>query len=187
MTDAQVLAWIKTNLRPYILQALWNAKRKNPQLLYTSEWLAAQTYREVGFLIARYMQKGYTPEQIHPLMKGDYNQRPQDKEARYHGYHYMQIDIGSYPKFIESGDWKDPFKGYEKAIEVLEEKRIDLQRWFPDLKGDDLCRAVCAAYNCGQGGAKRAIVNKEDIDAHTYEKNYSKEVWRFRSIYKTLS
>jgi hypothetical protein len=145
------------------------------------------TMRETGFLIARYVKEKVKPEVIHTLMRGDYGQRPGEKEKSYHGYGYPQIDIGSYPAFIKSGDWKDPFKVFCKAIAVLEEKRLYLQPKFPNLQGDSLMRAITAAYNCGQGNVAKVLNEGKDIDARTYNKDYSAEVWRFRQIFNSIT
>src|SRR5205814_5154441 len=124
---------------------------------------------------------------IASLMKGDYGQRNGDSEKRYHGYSFWQIDIGSYPEFIRSGDWKDPFKSAVKAVSVLEEKRKYFDEKMPGLKDDKLNRAITAAYNCGQGNVFKALINFKDVDAYTFNHDYSKEVWRFRELYKAIT
>jgi len=182
MTEREIISWINTNLGPVIDQALAEATKGKLDLLYTRDWLTAIAMRETGFLIARYAKQAKTPAQIHPLMRGDYSQRPGEKEKTYHGYGYWQIDIASYPAFVESGDWKDPLKTCRKAIAVLEEKRIYLQQQFPVLTGEELNRAITAAYNCGQGNVAKAIRAKRDVDVYTHQKNYSAEVWRYREI-----
>lgn len=190
MTEKQTLLWIKLHLAGFINQALAEAKAKNPSLLYTEDWLAGMTYREVGELIARYVSQGKQPQQIHALMKGDYGQRPGEKTKSYHGYSYMQIDIASYPQFINSGKWQDPLECYRKAIEVLEEKRIYLfasNRFnVKDFPLDTAYRAITAAYNCGQGNVAKALREGKSVDIFTHQRNYSAEVWRFREIYKSL-
>jgi hypothetical protein len=186
MTERETLLWIKTNLGPSIDRALIHAREKFPDHPYTRDWLAGIIMRETGFLIARYVKAGTTPAIIHTLMRGDYGQRPGEKEKSYHGYGYPQIDIGSYPDFVRSGDWKDPFKTVCKAIAVLEEKRAYLEPKFPNLQGDSLHRAITAAYNCGQGNVAHVLQEGKDIDARTYNHDYSREVWRFRELYNTL-
>jgi hypothetical protein len=62
-----------------------------------------------------------------------------------------QIDIASFPAFVNSGDWKDPLKSWLKAIAVLESKRKYILSKCPDVKGEFLHRAVTAAYNCRGG------------------------------------
>ncbi len=186
MTERDILQWINVNLGPAIDKALVHAREKFPNHLYTKDWLAGITMRETGFLIARYIKEKVKPETIHTLMRGDYGQRSGEKEKTYHGYGYPQIDIGSYPDFVKSGDWKDPFKVFLKAITVLEEKRLYLAPKFPNLQGDSLHRAITAAYNCGQGNVAKVLAAGQDIDARTYSKDYSREVWRFRAIFNSL-
>jgi len=185
MTEKEIIYWISTFLGPDIDKALEQARMKNPGLLYTKEWLVAMAYRETGFLIGRYAAKNMTPFAIHPLMRGDYGQRKGETEKSYHGYGYWQIDIGSYPDFVRSGDWKDPYKTCVKAISVLEEKRLYLEKKFTWLQGEDLHRAITAAYNCGQGNVATALSKGRDVDIYTHQHNYSKEVWRFREIAQT--
>lgn len=187
MTERNILSWINNNLGSVMEQALAEAKRGNPDLLYTKDWLAAIAMRETGFLIARYAAQAKTPAQIHPLMRGDYSQRPGEKEKSYHGYGYWQIDIASYPAFVKSGDWKDPLKTCRKAIAVLEEKRLYLQQQFPSLAGEELARAVTAAYNSGQGNVAKAVRAGRDVDVYTHQKNYSAEVWRYREIAQAIA
>lgn len=177
MTEQGITKWIKTNLGPVINQALG-------QSIYTEDWLGAMAQREVGFLIARYAGKPL--QDVSDLMKGDYGQRSGESQNSYHGFSFWQIDIASYPDFIKSGDWKDPLKSCLKAIEVLEEKRKYLEQKLAGLKGDDLDRGNTAAYNCGPGNVTHALLNNFDVDHYTYNHNYSKEVWRFREIYKSL-
>ena len=186
MTERDILTWISTNIGDAIDKALVHAREKFPDHPYTKDWVAGIIMRETGFLIARYVKEGAKPEIIHTLMRGDYNQRPGEKEKSYHGYGYPQIDIGSYPDFVKSGDWKDPFKTCVKAISVLEEKRLYLVPRFPNLQGDSLSRAITAAYNCGQGNVAKVLTDGQDIDARTYNKDYSAEVWRFRQIFNSL-
>jgi hypothetical protein len=187
MTEREILNWIKLNLGPTIDKALKEAQVKNSNLLYTKDWLAAIIMRETGFLIARYVKQGAKPDIIHTLMRGDYSQRPGEKEKCYHGFGYCQIDIASYPDFVKSGEWKDPFKVIRKAIAVLEEKRLYLAPKFLNLQGDGLFRAITAAYNCGQGNVAKVLTAGQDIDARTHGKDYSREVWRFRSIFNSLT
>lgn len=171
MTNTAILQWIKKNLSQQIKQAVSGT-------IYTEDWLAAMAYREVGFLIARYVSQGYKVEQISLLMRGDYGQRKGDPEKIYHGYSYWQIDINSYPDFIKSGYWKDPLKSCTMAVKVLEEKRIYLKQYNMDTED-----AITAAYNTGQGNVRKNFPN---VDATTFNKDYAKQVREFRSIYLSL-
>lgn len=186
MTEKQVIAWILRELGPVIEIALEQTKAKTPDLPYTKDWLASMAYRETGFLIARYVAQNAKAEAIHSLMRGDYGRRPGESEKSYHGFGYWQIDIGSFPDFVKSGAWKDPFKTVVKAIDVLEGKRRYLQAKFPKLGGEDLNRAVTAAYNCGEGNVQKVLLAGQDVDSRTHQKNYSKEVWRFREIARSI-
>lgn len=186
MTEKEILRWIAVNLGHTIDKVLEDVRQQNPDLIYTKDWLAGIIMREVGFLIARYVQQGAKPDVIHSLMKGDFSQRPGEKEKSFHGFGYPQIDIASYPLFVKSGDWKDPFKVLRMAVAVLEEKRKYLEPKFPNLKGDSLCRAITAAYNCGQGNTAKVLNEGLDIDARTHGKDYSREVWRYRAIFNSL-
>lgn len=192
MTYTDELRWIKANLGPVIKQAIAVALIKTPKLLYTEDWLAAIACRETGELIAkRIAQSGNIPsgkqlETIAPLIKGDYSQRPGEKENSYHGFGFWQADIASFPAFVRSGDWKDPGKACAMAIDILEGKRAFLQPHFPNLVGDALERAITAAYNCGEGNVRAVLNEAHDIDIRTTGKNYSAQVWEFRKIYQTF-
>lgn len=153
--------------------------------LYTEDWLAGMVMRETGILIMKYASK-YAVPFINLKMRGDYGERASDPEEIYHGYGYMQIDIDSYPQFVNSGDWRDPYKTFVKAIEVLNEKRSYLLPKFPGYPPETINRAITAAYNCGQGNVAKALKNGKDVDYYTFNHDYSAEVWRFRGIYKSL-
>lgn len=190
MTETQIIQWIKTNLGPIIDYSLVMARGRNPDLLYTEDWLGGIAMRETGGLIAKLLPSvpatGNALNLISPLMRGDFGQRPADKEKMYHGFGFWQIDIASFPAFIKSGDWKDALFTCEKAIAVLEDKRAYIHEHFPQLAGDDLARAITAAYNCGEGNVVKVLTEQHDIDIRTTDKNYSAEVWRFRGIYQSL-
>lgn len=186
MTTREILVWIHLNLRASIDKAIEKKKSDNPALIYTPEWLAAITYREVGELIRRYVMAGTKTELMHTLMRGDFSQRAGEKEKRYHGYGYTQIDIGSYPEFAISGDWKDPLKCYLKAIDVLESKRHYIERHMIRLGGDNLYRAITSAFNCGEGNVVKALAADKDVDYYTTGHNYSLEVWQRKQFYNQI-
>lgn len=175
MTETSTLQWIKTNL----------AQLMPVHPIYTEDWLAGMVMRETGILIMRYASV-FQVSEVHLKMKGDYSKRPTDSVQRYHGFGYMQIDVKSYPDFVNSGDWQDPHKTFLKAIEVLDEKRNYIVAHTSGLGNEILDRATTAAYNCGQGNVMGALRGKKDIDTYTFNHDYSSEVWRFRSIYHTL-
>ncbi len=176
MTEKATLEWIKVNL----------ALLMPVHPVYGEDWLAGMVMRETGILIMKWANRGISVPEIHLRMRGDYGQRKKDTKPIYHGFGYMQIDIDSYPAFVNSGDWQDPHKTFLKAIDVLDEKRDYLTPKVGALQPEALNRAVTAAYNCGQGNVLKALTQMKDVDAFTYNHDYSKEVWRFRDIYKSL-
>ena len=178
MTDKEILTVIKTKLGETIKQAIIDSKTT----LYTEDWLGAMAMREMGHKIDKLMQQGKTWAEIVLNAKGDYGQRSSDDKPIYHGFGFWQIDIASFPQFIKSGDWVDPYKCAMKAISVLEGKRKYLATKFPTV--DD--RAITAAYNCGEGNVTKALRMFKDVDVYTHQKNYSAEVWRYREIYKSI-
>lgn len=177
--SAQLLLWIKENLGDAIRAATIGSH-------YSEDWLGAMAARETGFLITRYVNQGLLPPEVHARMLGDYGQRPGEPAKQYHGYGYWQIDTGSYPDFVRSGDWQDPLKTARKAVAVLDEKRGALLAAGLGLDGEMLERAITAAYNCGQGNVIKAVRNGDDIDRYTFAKNYSAEVFRYRARYVEL-
>lgn len=179
MTEKQILGWIKTNLSPIIENAF-----KQVNSSFKADLLAAMAMREVNFLIARNASKPF--QQVCNLMKGDYGQRAGDEMKCYHGFSFWQIDIGSFPDFIKSGDWQDPLKSCIKAIQVLEGKRSYLAARFPQLPPNELERASVAAYNTGEGNVSKSIKLNRDVDYTTHQKNYSKEVYRYKDIFNSL-
>ena len=176
MTEKQILQWIKTNLSPIIDKAITDSG----DVIYTTDLLAAMAMREVNFLIARNHTKPF--HVVCELMKGDYGQRPGEKQKSYHGFGFWQIDTGSFPDFIKSGDWQNPYKCCLKAISVLEGKRKYLTSKLPDVP----LNAIVAAYNCGEGNVYKAIKKGLDVDTYTHNHDYSKEVFRYKDIYNTI-
>lgn len=185
MNDIQLAGWIKKNLGPTIGNCL--AASPGASLIYHEDLLGAMVQRETGFKIIRILNKdpGISVMAVSAEMKGDWSRRDGEDHSSYHGFGFWQIDIKSFPHFVDSGDWKDPEKCCGMAIDVLLGKRKYLSDKLPGIKGQELFeRANVAAYNCGEGSVLRAILNHEDVDSHTYNKDYSKEVWRFRELYK---
>jgi len=180
-TDKDLLGWIKKNLGSMIKQAVVGTA-------FTEDWLAGVCARETGYKIIQYVNKGYSFEQVCANMVGDWSKRSGDKEKKYHGFGFWQIDIDSYADFVNSGDWLDPVKCCNKSVSVLEEKRKYLitKGWDKKLDKISFERAITASYNCGQGNVHKALTNKRDIDYYTFAKDYSKEVFRYRDIYKAL-
>lgn len=192
MTNTEILRWIKLNLGSIISDELTAVRAKTPTIPYTEDWLGAIVMRETGELIAKRISQatgipsGAMLGKIASLMTGDYSQRPGETEKSYHGFGFFQADIGSFPAFIKSGGWKDPVKACVMAIAILEGKRTYLVHHYPTLVGDELARAITAAYNCGEGNVGHVIDAGGDIDARTTGHDYSKNVWEFRETYRNL-
>ena len=175
------MKWIKDNLGPVIMQSINGSD-------YTEDWLAGMCARETGFLFTRYANQGMSFDQVCLLMKGDYGKRANDLEKIYHGFGFWQIDIASFPDFVNSGKWKDPLQTTQMAIKVLDGKKSFLKQkgWDQKLSSVMWQRAITAAYNCGEGGVNKALTNGLDVDNYTFSKDYSKEVFRYRDVYAVL-
>jgi hypothetical protein len=178
MNELDILKWIKKNLSPCIQEAL---KANNPDNFFTEEWLAAIACRETACLIHKDLDKNLTFSDMCLNMKGDFT------NGLYHGFSFWQIDIRSFPDFINSGDWKYPVKACKKAIEVLYNKARYLSNQFNPDEEERFKRAVTASYNVGEKTVKKSIIQKEDVDTHTTGHNYSSEVFRMMEIYKGLA
>lgn len=187
-----VLSWIKLNLSPVIRESIAAAKAKKPDAPWTEDWLAAICCRETGGIIAKrlpYMSITPSGKQltvVSQITKGDFSQRRGETEKTYHGFGFFQVDIASFPAFVKSGAWMDPRKCCDMAIDILEGKRAYLQPHFPSLTGDDLERAITAAYNSGEGNVRNALNEGKDVDAYTTDHNYSANVWEYRDMYRSL-
>ena len=180
-TDQKMMRWINDNLGSIINRAIENT-------IYSEDWLAGICARETGFLFTRYANQGLTFEKICTLMKGDYGKRNGESTKQYHGFGFWQIDIGSFPSFIESGKWTDPVATAQMAVSVLDGKESYLEQkgWKENLSQTQWERAITAAYNCGEGNVNKALLRKLDVDFYTFAKDYSKEVFRYRGIYQNL-
>ena len=180
-SDQKMMKWIKDNLGSIMNQAIAGS-------MYTEDWLAGMCARETGFLFSRFANQGLAFDQISQLMKGDFGKRPGEPEKIFHGFGFWQIDIGSFPAFINSGKWMDPLETAKMAVKVLDGKRNFLQQkgWEQKLSPVMWERAITAAYNCGEGNVNKALSNNLDVDSFTFSKDYSKEVFRYRNIYSNL-
>ena len=180
-TDAKMMLWIKNNLAKIIQQAVVSS-------VYAEDWLAGMCARETGFLFTRFANQDKSFEEVCLLMKGDFGKRSGDAAKIFHGFGFWQIDIGSFPGFINSGKWKDPLETGQMAVTVLDQKKDFLQQkgWQQKLSATNFERAITAAYNCGQGNVHKALANNRDVDFFTFSKDYSKEVFRYRNIYSNL-
>lgn len=180
-TDQKMMQWIKDNLGTTIKNAIASSE-------YTEDWLAGICARETGFLFTRYANQALPFDKICNLMKGDYGKRPTDAAKQYHGFGFWQIDIASFPSFINSGKWTDPGATAQMAVTILigKAKFLKQKGWKAKLQGTMWERAVTAAYNCGEGNVNKALAANLDIDSYTFAKDYSKEVFRYRGIYQNL-
>lgn len=182
MTNTDVLKWIKREIGPYIQRALL----ARPGSIFTEAELAGIGCRETGQLMAIYIPKKSDPLTICSILRGDYTQRPGESQKQYHGYGVTQFDSGSFPEFIKSGDWKDPYKCFVKTIDILNAKMAYLLKHEPSLAGESLKHYVVAAYNCGEGNEMKVINQHLDPDAYTTGHNYAAVVFDFAEIYKNL-
>ena len=180
-SDQKMMKWIKENLGSIINQAIDGS-------LYSEDWLAGICARETGFLFTRHVNKGSSFEDICPLMIGDFGKRKGDTKPVFHGFGFWQIDIGSFPDFVNSDKWKDPLETAKMAVSVLDGKKRFLQQkgWKEKLSPTMWERAITAAYNCGEGNVNKALTNNFDVDRFTFARDYSKEVFRYRNVYSKL-
>jgi len=179
--DREILVWIKKELGETIRKAVADSGTDFEESL-----LGAMVLREVGVIISRNVPKKLSMMDISGITRGDYTKRKNDKEEMYHGYSYFQIDIDSFPDFVKSGNWKDPYKSCLMAIKVLEGKRKYIASKCPELDEKSLYRATIAAYNYGEGTACKRIKAKQDIDLGTAHNNYSKLVLECKECYEGL-
>jgi hypothetical protein len=187
MTERYLMKWYKEMLFPHVEKAIDEKKIRNDKLIYGADLLIAISYRETWTKVAKYVDKKMNFESICEIVKGDYSKREGETESKYHGFGFWQIDIKSYPDFVKSGDWKNPFKCCCKAIEVLEEKRQSLvKNWVFNGDQEIFLRSIIAAYNCGQGNVLRSLKEGKDVDERTHEHNYSKMVLQYRKLYNEL-
>ncbi len=145
-TDQKMMQWIKNNMSSIIAQAVAGS-------IYTEDWIAGMCARETGFLFTRKANEGLDFKDICPLIRGDYGKRAKDSQKIYHGFGFWQIDIDSFPAFVNSGKWADPLETAKMAVTVLNGKMNFLKQkgWDQKLDSSTWQRAITAAYNCGEG------------------------------------
>ena len=121
-----------------------------------------------------------------------------------HGYGLMQIDIRSYPQWVNAGNWKDAKACIDKGAEVLASKRdaiteasgktgIKIKDHAENtytfdgkpISGLDLLRVTVAAYNCGMW-AYYHYSKGHDVDRGTTGQDYSKDVLKKAIRFKQL-
>jgi Transglycosylase SLT domain len=119
-----------------------------------------------------------------PAGTGDWKARsgkmPPDDQGWGRGL--MQIDYAAHP-FAQTGDWKDPAENIDYACEFLASE----VKFFANNNdpGVDPTRAGIAAYNCGRGNVVKAIQERRDVDYYTTGHNYSEDVIRRATWFKT--
>ena len=182
MIENYSLKWLKKYISPDIRKAFI----ARPNTIYTEPLLAGIAMRETGELIERHGPLSKDELSVCSILRGDYSQRPGETGKQYHGYGITQIDINSFPDFVKSGKWKNPYDCFVMTIDVLEGKRKYISGKFPMLWGPDLIEYVVAAYNCGEGNEAKIISNGLDPDAYTTGHDYAEAVLKFAEIYKTL-
>lgn len=168
-TTKEVLIWLHDNISP-IYQKVTDGT------IYTEAMLAGRDCREVGFIIPKYVNRGYNFILVAENMVGDSG----------HGNSFPQIDDRTYPGFITDTSLDDVEAYQRKSVECLEEKRkyLESKGYTKEKLGEDLYfQAIFASYNCGQGNVLRALANNQNIDIHTFGGDYSKKVMEYRYIY----
>jgi hypothetical protein len=185
MTEQAIITWLKNNVGAAIQQAITDTGEQ----LISADTLVGMAMRETGLKVMNLLGAGHTAPGLFTLIQGDWGKRATDARERYHGYGLWQIDVASYPDFVNSGDWKDPYKCCVKAIEVLNEKKKYLLERFPGLDSnpENFLMEIVAAYNCGQGAEAMAIHLQKDVDARTFNNDYANEVFRFSGIFAQMT
>lgn len=175
------MQWIKTNLSGQIARAIKGS-------IYSEDWLAGMYARATGYKIIKSSNKGFSHKEVWLKMEGDWRKWTKDKEKKYHGFGFWQIDVDSYPDFVNSGGWTNPLKYCQKSVAVLNEKRdyLIVKGWNKKIDVLSFERAITAAYNCSQGNVNKALLYASDVDRYTFAQDYSKEVFRHRTLHKSL-
>jgi hypothetical protein len=171
MTNQQIIDWLKTNIGADVQRAIADTNEQ----LFTPEIMIGMAMRETGLLIMNLINAGLNPPGIWERIKGDYSQRPGETIKQFHGFGLWQIDKHSFPDFVNSGNWSDPYKCCKQAISILNNNRAYLQAKF----GTVTVNQVIASYNCGEGNESRVIASQQDVDSRTFNHDYSKSVIEF--------
>jgi hypothetical protein len=120
------------------------------------------------------------------------------------GYGLMQVDIGSYPGWVNEGNWKNAQSCISKGAEILASKRTDVANLIgkknipiktlsgqvytfdgKPIAGADLLRVIVAAYNCGMWSYYH-YSKGQDIDRGTTGQDYSKDVLHKTVLFRQL-
>jgi len=172
-TTKNILTWIHENLGEIHLDVANNIFK---DYWITEAILAGIVCRETGFLIPKFVNRGYDFDTITSLMIGDGG----------HGRSYYQIDDRSYPDFVNSTPLSDVEAYCRKCIRVLQEKELSITHagLTRESLGDELYeKAIIAAYNCGQGNVIKSLRLGMDVDSTTFSHDYAKSVMQYRYLY----
>ena len=115
------------------------------------------------------------------------------------GFSLMQIDIGSFPKWCESGVWRQVDQAIAKGASVLTDKikavmglqgkRIICRHgeFIADsnIPDTDVMKIAIAAYNCGEANALYGY-SKSAIDMLTTGHDYSGDVLDRAAMFKAF-
>lgn len=96
-----------------------------------------------------------------------------------HGRGLMQIDDRAHSEWIATHRWQDPAINIDKGAEVL----AACFAAFP--RGPDL--AAIAAYNCGPGNVRKAILSGHEPDWFTTGRDYGRDVQRRRDDFRAAT
>jgi hypothetical protein len=174
MTNQQIINWLKINIGSDVQRAITDTNEQ----LFTFEIMIGMAIRETGLKVMELLNEGHKVPEIYSLIKGDYSKRPTDKEPIYHGYGLWQCDIGSFPNFVASGKWQIPYDSCIQALQILK----DNKRYMLTKYADITLQEVIASYNCGVGNEEKTIAFQKDVDARTFNQNYSNSVLDFAAM-----
>jgi len=95
-----------------------------------------------------------------------------------HGHGPMQIDDRAFPAWCY--DWRigaySTEDGIAQGCAVLKQKAQSIAKLLPSLHEQDALHATIAAYNCGEGNVRHAVMDDKDIDTYTAWQNYGADV-----------
>jgi hypothetical protein len=119
-----------------------------------------------------------------PAGTGDFARRPNTTQFRTgplppdgggFGRGLMQIDFDM-QELARTGNWRDPASNIQYGCRVLN-GNLTFLRANTQLQGLQLLRGAVAAYNCGPGNVKKAVLTNLDVDHFTAHANYSADVF----------
>lgn len=185
-TNKDTIGWVDKNLGAIHKRV---ANEIYPDFWVTKHTLNGIVNREVGFLIRKYVNKGYSFEKITLKMIGDGG----------HGISYYQIDDRSYLNFIQTHRLENVIDWTIQAVKCLIEKATSLinagfngeslEGLAAKLgydSGEDLFQmANVCAYNCGQGNVIKSLRNGKDPNQYTFPRgagDYGFAVMNYRYI-----